>query len=472
MMVRFIIHYRHGALSGLLLAALACSVQDGVLGGLRAGSAGSVGLQGVAGAEAGGARSADSFPAADCSLTSPRITLTGDEAEFDTCTGRIAAWTFSNALCVCGEVQIGDFLKTQGFDSTQGEYVTDQSDGGAAVGINGEYDTLAGYTDVGGSLSIAGSSDLRIVGYLATRGDLRLAGNVTVAGSASIARNAWFSGSYVGVGPLSVSGELHHARTVLAVPVSSVNDSLEPVSIAAPCPCNPEQLVRIDQLVDQVRLDNDNGAHAIDSSALAAVSGEAELSLPCGRFYLSKIEGFGRVVLRANAMTALFVDGSIALDGALNVEVAPGAELDIFVRGNLATLSPLSLSTKQRPAATRIFVAGSNDITLYSPLLGNLYAPNARVVAAGALEVYGSIFARSFAGAAFASFVYDRAVYQAGRICTTERAPAGTCSTCGTCSGGLACVAGTCGACRADADCCGQTVCANGGCAPLLGLLQ
>lgn len=456
-------------LAGVLCVGLACSVEDGILGGLRGTTSGGAGWDSAN----AGAPSEGQSESSECALTSPNVKLPGSDSQppYATCTGRIAAATFNNALCVCNDVELGDYLKTRGFDSSQGEYVVGQTeDGGAAVGINGTYKTLAGYTDVGGSLSIGGPTDVRFIGYLTTRGDFRSAGNVTVAGAAAIARNAWLSGSYVGLGPFEVKGELHHAKAVVAVPTSAASDYLESVSVSAPCPCNLGETVRIDQLVEQAATTNDNVAHSIQPDVLASVQGSAELVLPCGRFYLSEIAGSGIVVIRAKGMTALFVEGSIALAGELQIDVAPGAELDVFVRGNVSTLAPMTLSTEQRPAATRLFVAGSDDINLYSPFIGNLYAPNGRVMALGALTVYGSIFARAFLGATYASFIYDRAVYEAGRNCMAEPMP--TCSVCGTCTGGTACVEGTCGPCRADADCCGQSVCANGACAPLMGLLQ
>ncbi|MGE5784434.1 MAG: hypothetical protein ACM3ZE_07575, partial [Myxococcales bacterium] len=376
---------------GALVAGFigACSVEDGVLGRVYGAPGGGTGINGGAAGAAGAAVSRPGY----CSPTSPSVTMPGVNG-YSTCTGRIAAATFNNALCTCNGVQLRQGLTTVGFDSVEGAYVPGQGDdSGAAVGINGAYATIAGYTDVGGSLSIAGTDEVNFVGYLVTRGDLRVAGNVEVAGYTSVARNAWLGGSFTGWGPFTVTGELHHAQAVSAFPLSAPADRLEPVTIFNPCPCEPEQLRPIEQLVETSQQQNDNLAYGIDVQSLTAVSSDAQLALPCGKFYLSQISGTGNVVVRVGGMTALFIDGSISLNGSLQIELAPGAEIDIFVKGSLAVAGSITLGTQERPAASRLFVAGADDIVLNSPFVGNLYAPRARVLATGRLDVYGSIFA-------------------------------------------------------------------------------
>ena len=61
----------------------------------------------------------------------------------------------------------------------------------------------------------------RFTGYLSGRGDFRAAGDVTVVGSANVVRNAWLSGSFLGLGPATFGGELHHAGSVTALPLHS-----------------------------------------------------------------------------------------------------------------------------------------------------------------------------------------------------------------------------------------------------------
>jgi len=442
----------------------ACSVEDGVLGRVRGAPGGNIGPDAGLAGSAGTGASLPSY----CSPTSPSVAMAGADG-YSTCTGRIAAATFNNALCTCNGVQLRQGLTTVGFDSVQGAHVPGQVDeSGAAVAINGTYQTVAGYTDVGGSLSIAGVEDVSFVGYLATRGDLRVAGNVDVAGYASVARNAWLGGSYTGWGPFTVTGELHHAQSVLAFPLSAGSEVTEAVTVSKPCPCEAEVLWPIGQLVESAKQQNDNLLYQIDGQALSSVAGEALLALPCGKFYLSQIDGSGNVTIRVSGMSALFIEGSVRLNGNLQIELEPGAELDTFIQGTLAVTGAMTLGAQERPAASRIFVAGAEDIALTSPFVGNLYAPNARVFALSRLDVYGSVFVRDFAGDSTVRIVFDRAVYDADRSCAEGGLAPGPCSPCGTCTGGTACVDGTCTYCREDNDCCSQTVCDSGRCLPLL----
>jgi hypothetical protein len=433
----------------VFLTFAACSVSDGVLGS----------VSGHAGRIDGG------IATETCALTSPLVTIQGH----DTCTGRLAASRFSNALCTCGDVHLGAALTTRGFDSSQGPYQTGQSDdSGAAVGVNGNYVFPVGDTDIGGSFSVA-RGDLQFLGKVKSRGDFYSAGNVSVTGLTVVSRNAWFGGSFSGLGPLEVGGDLHHSDNVIALPVSVMGANLrQTVTVAQPCPCGESDLLDISALVDAAKLNNDNDTLGISRDALAAVAGDGQVTLSCGRAYLSQIAGMGNLVVYVTGMAALFIDGSIDLTGSLSFDVAPGAEIDVFVKQNLRVLGALSLASKDRPASGRIWVGGAQAISLAGPWVGNLYAPWAHVGTPVGLEVWGSIFAGDFAGGAYASFTFDRAILSAGASCKAPRPPAGVCTQCQWCSGGSACVSGSCGSCKSDSDCCSLSVCSNGACVPLV----
>jgi len=442
----------------------ACTAPDGLLGSVH--GADSSGLP----TDTGGSGPVGPGPA-ECALTSPLVTLPTSDTEggFTTCTGRIATAHFLNALCTCGDAALGDALVTRGFDSSRGAFDPDRvDDGGAAVGVNGNYSSAAGSTDIGGSLSIAGTDDIQFVGSLQVRGDLRAAGDVTAAGYSTVARNAWLAGSFLGIGPFMVSGELHHAATVSAVPLVAGSQYEEDVAIAPPCACEPSEILDVGALVDQASQDNDNATWNIQSSALESITGDTRLALPCGRFYLTRIAGGGDVVLEISAPTAVFIDESIDLDGGLFVELDPGTEFDVFVRGSVQIAGTVELGTEQRPAAGRMYVGGDGEIALAQTWVGNLYAPRSRVTSAEPIEIWGSIFADEFLVSDSANFVFDRSIYSMGNSCEAAQLPTGACTPCGYCVSGLACVDGTCGPCRTDDDCCSQAICANGSCAPLV----
>jgi hypothetical protein len=430
------------------LVAPACSVSDGVLGRLGDAAAPPDGAGVVGGS---------------C-VASPVISLQGHK----TCPGRLAANHFSNALCSCGQAQVTYSLTTHGFDSRQGAYQSGQADdSGASVGINGKY-SPPNATNVGGSLSIAGSDDMQFLGVLAVRGDFYTAGNLSATGGVTVSRNAWLGGNFSGFG-LTVSGDLHHAGTVIALPLLVSGSNLQQaVTVRKPCPCETTDLLDIEALVDGANTSNDNASLGISRDVLASVSGNAEWTVSCGRIYLSQISGIGSLLVHVTGQVALFVEGSIDLKGSLSFDVVPGAEVDIFVKKDFAVQGTASIASKDRPAAGRVWIAGAQAITLVSPWIGNLYAPRARVSSLFALEVWGSIFAGEFFGGASASFTFDRSVTAAEANCSAPKPPAGVCRLCEWCSGGAACVSGSCGPCKKDEDCCSLSVCSNGSCVPWL----
>jgi hypothetical protein len=428
----------------LLCAWASCKVSDGELGRRRPFDGGGTG----------------------CELASPVVHVQGHP----TCTGRLASSFLSNALCTCGNVQVPSLLVTRGFDSGQGPFQENKRDqGGASVGVNGSYlSSLAQGANIGGSFSMAAMNDLTVVGSLVVRGDLWAAGNVTVLGAIVVARNAWFGGSCGGVGGLTVAGALHHGGTISGVLALSSSDQPGAVVVPKPCPCEPGDLLDIGGIVEAARLDNDNASLGISPDQYASMTGSATWSLSCGRAYLSGIGGGGSLTVRVTGRSAIFVDGSIGAMGDLHFDVAPGAEIDVFVKGNVAALGRLVLANKDRPSAGRLWVGGSQPITLVGPWVGNLYAPHADVTAHVALDVWGSIFADNFSSDLSTTFVFDRSIIETGGTCEAPQPSDGECRTCGVCSGGSACVSGTCGPCLADTDCCGLSTCANGTCAPWL----
>lgn len=432
---------------GLLLVIGGCHVSDGVLGRMGGGGDG-LPLDG------GTAPSA---------CVSPAVTLRGQQ----TCTGRLAANKLVNALCSCGDVQMSFDLTTHGFDSREGPYQAGQpGDGGASVGINGRYVPSTGATNVAGAFSVAGSGELSLTGVLNVRGDFYAAGNVAATGFVTVSRNAWLGGNFSALGAFTVNGALHHAGSVVALAVVAPSNTQQAVTVANPCPCETSDLVDIAAILAGGKANNDNGRLDLSSDVMAAVAGATQLTLPCGRFYLSQIAGIGNVAVHVTGMAALFIDGPVSLVGNLSFEIDPGAEVDVFVGQKFAVQGLVSLGSKERPAAGRLWVAGSDGITVLSPWIGNLYAPRARVSSPVGLDVHGSIFAGEVVGGLYASFFFDRSVMAAEANCTAAPPPAGLCNQCQWCAGEAACVSGKCGRCQQDSDCCSLSVCSNGSCVP------
>lgn len=337
-----------------------------------------------------------------------------------TCSPRLAADTFTSAVCSCEDTNVAGYLRTRAFrpgDSGQPERL------GGSVGVNRDYIT-SGYADVGGSFVVAGSRDVAFAGYLKSGEDLRLNPAVNVAGYVEVDRDAWFASAVRAFGRVDIGGDLYMAagagfRGVAVVDVAG-EELAQAVSVEPPCACAPEQIIDVAALVVDAATNNDNASAGLDVDDLDAVIGiGAELILPSGRFYVDDVAGLGSVTLRVTGKAALFLADDLTATGLFRVELEPGAELDVFIRDNLTLTGAALFGDLQRPGATRVYVGGSGDITLTgaSAFTGNLYAPTADVRLAGAAHVDGSLFGKNVIAAGFLSVGYDETIREGGEDC-------------------------------------------------------
>ncbi|MCB9601615.1 MAG: hypothetical protein H6721_00945 [Sandaracinus sp.] len=412
-------------------------------------------------------------PSADagfCSGSGPIVELPvpSPETPRDTCAGGVAERVFTYALCACEDLSLAGFLQTRSRDSRRpGE---DLAAAGAAVGINRDYRSSS-YTDVGGSFSVAGpDGPLALAGFLDVRGDAAVASSIESAGYMSVARDAYVAGDIRLAGLLTVGRDLHQpaGRALAAVPLVSGRRVAEPVTVAAPCDCPERPRVDVRALTERARTDNDNARIGLDPRALEAVVGDVRQTLPCGRYHLTSIGGVGRVRFAVRGRVALFVSGDLESVGVVELDLAPDAEIDVFVGGTIRGVGWGRFGGGDRPAAVRLYVGGEDDITLVGAesFVANLYAPRARVLTDGAMFVEGSLFARAVEARGSLTVHYDRAIHRAGDDCPDP--PPGLCEVCDGSCGSDACVEGECGTCRSDADCCAPSVCLEGSCQSLL----
>ncbi len=402
-----------------------------------------------------------------CSATGPVVKLPGSQGSYNICTLQIAGTLFQSALCTCNDANVAGYLQTSGFSSL-GQGGSTQV--GSPVGINNSYQISAGYTEVGGSFSVAGSDSVKFIGYLEAYGDLRLAGSATVPGYTKAHRNGWLGGNFTDIGPADFGGDLHHQGSVVAVPLSvGGTNSSGPVTVTPPCPCGSKNILDVAAIVAQGQAKNDNAAIGLDPAAWTNVLTIDTVTLPCGSYYLNSIQIGGSLTLQVTGRVALFIGADITVLGELQVQLSSTAEIDIFIKNDLNLVGYALFGDKSRPADTRIYVGGSGDVNLVGAggFVGNLYAPSSRVTAPGYLDVYGAVFCNDFQIPGYADFEYDEAITQVGNNCPPVTIP-GKCTQCGSCTNGLACVGGHCGACTQDTDCCGQSVCENGVCTVLI----
>src|SRR6185436_8261427 len=101
--------------------------------------------------------------------------------------------------------------------------------------------------------------------------------------------------------------------------------------------------------------------------------------------------------------------------GSVQVDLAPDAELDWFVGGKLDLEKGAQVGDPARPAALRIYVAGSGSwLVPQSAVSANLYAPLSDVVLLGKGDFSGSIFGHTLSSTGDVNVHYDTAVQRAG----------------------------------------------------------
>jgi hypothetical protein len=253
----------------------------------------------------------------------------------------------------------------------------------------------------------------------------------------------------------------------MGVTVPFINGGTVETAFTVNEPCGCAERLDVAAMEATESLNNDNALRNIDPASLARVSGVTKLELLCGRFRFDSIGGSGVLQLTIKGRTAIFIDAQVDLsqiDFQLTLE--PGAELDLFIRTNLALGSNPTLGAKlgdpARPAAVRVYVGGAADIAIPAGSFGaNLYAPNANLNIT-ASTMAGSIYGKAVSVPEWALIRYDRAILDQGSKCEQPV----TCDDCSDCYGGKACVDNTCGACRTDEDCCLPLVCSAGSCKP------
>jgi hypothetical protein len=238
-----------------------------------------------------------------------------------------------------------------------------------------------------------------------------------------------------------------------------------PVQVpATPCNCDANW-INVFSIVDARKDDNDNGLAMIDAASLQDPQGP--VSLPCGRYYVGGISG-GMVELDIGGRVGLFVQGPVAIDGGLTVNLTrDDAELDMFVANTVSILNSNAtpIGNMNSPARVRIYVGGTQvQFTGSSSVGANIYAPGAPVQLAMNFALRGAILSKELNCSGGLSIDYDTSILGVSGC----KAPSGSCTTCDDCPAATpACIGGKCSQCRSTADCCAPLICQSGACVPL-----
>ena len=389
------------------------------------------------------------------------------------CTGDLAN-LFKFAACSCSSFDVSGVLTTDALGAS--------ADGGlpqvASVGANEELSTNS-TTTIGGSIWSSGKGltagapavTLGGVGPGLVAGDVQSGGPIEVVGPYEVEGDVWANGDVTlsGAGSLLVEGTVHiptgDTATGVMAPVGGVA-MVPSVSVAAPCDCSsPIDIPSIVHAYAAASM-NDDAAMGLKTTSLDDPPGTVKLQ--CGHYYVDGIHG-GAVSLDILGRVALFVDGDLSVTQGISIQLEPGAELDLFIAGNVDIQGPtgsVMVGDVTHAALTRIYIGGSgNDagggfaLSADATLSANIYAPNAVVQLASDFTLRGAILAQTLQFSGNFSIFYDTTVLQVSQTSGCQPGGGG-CSTCNDCpSATPSCNGGTCGLCHTTADCCAPLVC-------------
>jgi hypothetical protein len=441
------------------VTGLACSSNRDVLVGYNRASEG----RGEAGMTSAAGASFGSTPvgSAGTAGTNPRVALGtcangGPAIKLDTiggCTTDLARRAFLFAICTCSDLVSTNRITTDSFDSR----TTSTFDIGGSIGVNGSYQTEDIASQVGGSLWVMG--DARF-GNHDIAGDLKCAHSLAVTTNSRVHRNASVAGS-VAAPTLAIDGSLTVQNGTTAS-VSAAQAGIEYVdSLVLDTPCNCQSPIDIAAITRDFRTANDNASQSLAASAFSATQGDVDRTLACGRYYFDSWGGTGKITLHLTGRTAIAIGSGISNSDGIVFDLGAGAELDLFVDGNLEMSGNVTMGDPNHPASTRVYVAGQAAFSANVALHANLYIPNYPMVMSAPSEVWGAIFAQSIRASGGLTVHYDQSILDL-TSCTESGQSCKSCQDCANPS--PACRNGTCAACETDSDCCPPLYCNQGLC--------
>jgi hypothetical protein len=369
------------------------------------------------------------------------------------CTTDLARRAFPFAICTCADLQATNRITTDSFDSRADSSPTNAG----SIGVNGSYQAEDIVSQVGGSLWVMGTTRF---GNHDIVGDLKCAQSLSVTADSRVQRNATVVG-LVTAPTLTIDGSLT-VPSGTSVNVGAVRAGTNYAStLSIDTPCNCQSPIDIAAIVEFFRTTNDNASQSAASSAFSAVEGSMERTLPCGRYYFDSFGGTGSITLHLTGKTALAVGGDLSNSGGLRLDLGTGAELDLFVDGNLELSGDVTIGQSKRPAATRVYVTGQAAFSANVALYANLYIPNQPLVTSAPSEVWGAIFAQSIRSSGGLTVHYDQSILD---LATCK--PSGqNCKVSQDCANPTpACRSGTCMTCQGDSECSPPLYCSRGLC--------
>lgn len=402
-------------------------------------------------------------PPGGCADIPPFVETIGDD---EVCLGNLAQRQFTWAICACNAVSTTNVVRTDAYDSRLGPWEPGGTGGG--IGMNGDF-RATNVLDIGGTLWVAGTGGIDTRNVVDIAHEVHSGGPFAPRGITAVGRDAFVNGDVSAANTLSIVGRLFQPENAsVSGSVTYAERVTGPVEVADACRCEPDDLLPIGEIVARHVTDNDNAAVGLDPDVLVDPDGDINLTLPCGRYYLSQISTSQKLSIVATGRTALFIGGDITSSNELQISIVPGAELDVFVGGTFNTNNRVRIGSANFSALVRLYVGGQSTLTWNNNVLigAYVYAGRTPLSLSNKFEVFGGLFVSNLEASNEVTVHYDRAILSAGEECEEPPPEEATCETCVDCAN-QACVDGFCGACTTSADCCSPLVCVEGQCLSL-----
>ena len=382
---------RGAAALGLLTALLSACASDDVVAVRR--------CDGGLCISGGGDGGSDS---AFCQGSGPRISGAQDSR---ICGGALIASLLPAALCTCSGISGGDLL-TDSFDSALGPYAPGQT--GGELRSLGPL-TTQGSWDVGGALRTSDATGVQILsGSLRARGPAQILG--ALRGETAVFERDADVGGGIGLVNLTVGGTLTTPDTgsiAVSGQRSTPSTRLGPVAVPPPCPCELDPYVSGPILA--LTQANDDARLGLSKDQLEGFVGDAVLTLPCGGYFFQRIAGAGSLELRIEGRVELAIAGGLDVGGRLTIGLAPGAELDLYVHGDITVGGAVAIGDKAAPPRLRLFPGGVDTIRLAGGgyLSAAVLGRRRDLLTSAPLDVYGAMIAESVSVNAALRLHYD-----------------------------------------------------------------
>ena len=390
------------------------------------------------------------------------------------CIGNVAGNTFTWGVCSCDSLDAGNEFLADAFDSTLGPY---QRGGfGGSVGTNGYFEA-GNNVWIFGNLWASGSEGVKVGNTLELAQQLHSGGLAEASGKMSyVGRDGFVEGNVK-------AGEKFEFKQKLFVrPNSQLDQGVtyqklvrKQVNVADPCTrCKQSNRIPIDDIVKRRRNgNNDNSKIGLKADALASQNNSIRLDLPCGEYYLSRVDIGNSVSIVAHGNTAIYIDGNVEAGNFFDIKPDPSAQLDVFVTGNVELGNESSIGSPAYPASMRMYIGGNEGWKIGNKIQigANIYAIPGGIEAGNELEVFGGLYVQKLKAGNKAKIHYDREVLDSGKDCPDDDGGDGMDAGMGSDPDGGGGTTDQCKqkdqGCSSDSDCCSPLVCDQGTCSAI-----